>query len=80
MTKSRRRIPDTGASPLAVGPPHPQPTTDPVAGRQAVRLDGRFLRVALTLNRNPALETPLRGPLIGTERPCVPDWSAADHS
>src|SRR6266436_7119195 len=32
MTKSRRRIPDTRASPLAVGPPHPQPTTNPVAG------------------------------------------------
>ena len=32
MTKSRRRIPDTRASPLAVGPPHPQPTTNPLAG------------------------------------------------
>src|SRR5262249_18203048 len=32
MTKSRRRIPDTRASPLAVGPPHPQPTTNLVAG------------------------------------------------
>jgi len=32
MTKSRRRIPDTRASPLAVGPPHAQLTTDPVAG------------------------------------------------
>ena len=31
MTKSRRRIPDTRASP-PLGPPHPQPTTNPVAG------------------------------------------------
>jgi len=29
---SRRRTPETRASPLAVGPLHPQPTTDPVLG------------------------------------------------
>jgi hypothetical protein len=38
---------------------------------QAVRLDGRFLGVALALDRNPALEAPLRGPAIRTERPRV---------
>src|SRR5258708_27207382 len=42
---------------------------------QAVRLDGRFLGVALALNRNPALEAPLRGPAIGTERP----WVAVEY-
>ena len=38
---------------------------------QAVRLDGRFLGVALALDRDPALEAPLGGPAIGTERPRV---------
>ncbi len=38
---------------------------------QAVGLDGRFLGVALALNRDPALEAPLGGPAIGTERPRV---------
>jgi hypothetical protein len=38
---------------------------------QAVGLDGRFLGVALALNREPALEAPPRGPAIRTERPRV---------
>ena len=32
VMKSRRRMPDTRASPLAVGPPHHQPTTNLMAG------------------------------------------------
>src|SRR5260370_14008708 len=42
---------------------------------QAGRVDGRFVWVALTLNRNSALEAPLRGPAIGTERA----WVAVEY-
>src|SRR6516165_9336943 len=41
VMKSRRRMPDTRASPLAVGPPHHQPTTNLMAGP----LGSRCIRV-----------------------------------
>jgi hypothetical protein len=42
-----------------------------LAINETVGLDGRFLGVALALNREPALEAPPGGPAIGTERPRV---------